>query len=44
MSRCTTPARVRVLERARDLTADVRGLRRAEPGAGVEQAAEAAAR
>ena len=30
-------ARVRVLERARDLTAHVRGLRGAETGVGVEQ-------
>ena len=37
------PARVRVLERAGDLAPDVRRLRRAQPRAGVEQAAQAAA-
>ena len=36
-------ARVRVLERAGDLTTDVRGLRRAQARAGVEHGAQAAA-
>ena len=42
MSRCTTP-RVRVLERAGDLAPDVGRLRRAQPGVGVEETAEAPA-